>query len=91
MQWLKNPNQSNIHNLNNVRCKASRHFKNKKKEYLKTKINELETNSMTKNISDLHRGINDFKNSYQPRTNILKNEKGDLVTGFLSATECTWG
>jgi len=27
--------------LNNVRCKASRHFRNKKKNYLKDKIDEL--------------------------------------------------
>jgi hypothetical protein len=32
-------------NLNNVRREASRHFRNKKREYLKDKINELETNS----------------------------------------------
>jgi hypothetical protein len=30
-----NPNQSNVDNLNNVRRDASRHFRNKKKEYLK--------------------------------------------------------
>jgi hypothetical protein len=30
-------------------------------------------------ISDLYRGINDFKRGYQPRTNIVKDEKGDLV------------
>ena len=28
----------------------------------------------------MHRNINDFKNGYQPRTNIVKDEKGDLVT-----------
>jgi hypothetical protein len=27
----------------------------------------------------VYRGINDFKKSYQPRTNIVKNEKGDLL------------
>jgi hypothetical protein len=27
----------------------------------------------------LYRGINDFKRGYQPRTNVVKNEKGDLV------------
>ena len=32
-----------------------------------------------KNIRDLYRGISDFKKGYQPRTNIVKNEKGDLV------------
>ena len=53
---------------------------NKKKEYLKAKIDELETNSKIKNIRDLYRGINDFKEGYQPRTNIVKDEKGDVVT-----------
>jgi len=53
MQWLQDPNQSNIDNLNNVRHKDSRHFRNKMKEYLKAKIDELETNSKIKNIRDL--------------------------------------
>jgi len=38
MQWLQNPNQSNVDNLNNVRCEASRHFRNKKKENLQAKM-----------------------------------------------------
>ena len=41
MKWLQDPNQSNIGNRNNVRCEDSRHFRNKKKEYLKATINEL--------------------------------------------------
>jgi hypothetical protein len=53
IQWLQNPNQSNGDNLINVRHEASRHFRNKKKEYLKAKINELERNSKNKNIRDL--------------------------------------
>jgi len=28
----------------------------------------------------LYRGISDFKKGYQPRTNRIKDEKGDLVT-----------
>jgi hypothetical protein len=27
----------------------------------------------------LYRGINEFKRGYQPRTNVVKDEKGDLV------------
>jgi hypothetical protein len=50
MQWLLDSNQDNVDNLNNVRHAASRHFRNNKKEYLKAKIDELETNSKTKNI-----------------------------------------
>jgi len=42
MQWLQDPNQSNVDNVNNVRHAASRHFRNKKKEYLEPKIDELE-------------------------------------------------
>jgi hypothetical protein len=33
----------------------------KRGEYLKNKINELETNSKNKNIRLLYRGINEFK------------------------------
>jgi len=50
----------------------SRHFSNKKKEYLKARIDELETNSKAKNIRDLYRGINEFKKGYQPRTNLYR-------------------
>jgi len=35
MQCLQQPNQSKIDNLKNVGCEASRHFRKKKKEYLK--------------------------------------------------------
>jgi len=38
MQWIQDPNRSNVDNLNNVRCDASRYFYNKKKAYLKAKI-----------------------------------------------------
>jgi hypothetical protein len=72
IQWLQNPNQSNGDNMNNVRREASRHFRKKKKECLKVKINELETPSKNKNVSDLYRGINGFTKWYQPRTNIVK-------------------
>jgi len=53
---------------------------NKKKQYVKAKIDELETNTKIKNIRDLYRGISDFKGGYQPRTNIVKDGKGNLVT-----------
>jgi len=79
MQWVQDPSQTCVDNLNNVRCEATRYFRNKKKEYLKAKIKELETDSKIKNIRDLSRGISDFKKGYQPRTNIIKDEKGDLV------------
>jgi uncharacterized protein YaaR (DUF327 family) len=45
LQWLQDPIEINGDNLNNVRREASRYFKNKKREYLKDKINELPMNS----------------------------------------------
>jgi hypothetical protein len=47
--------------------------------YLKSKIEEMETNSKINNIRDLYRGINDVKKGYQPSTRIVRDEKGDLV------------
>ena len=46
---------------------------------MRAKIEELETNSKIQNIRDLYRGINYFKKGYQPRCNIVKDEKGDLM------------
>jgi len=61
MQWVQDPSQSNVDNLNNVRREASRHFRNKKKEYLRAKIEELETSSKFKTVRNFYRGISDFK------------------------------
>ena len=80
MLWLHDQNHDNVNNLNNVRHEASRHFRKKKGEYLKATISELETNYKNKNIRDLYRAISDFKNVYQLRTIIVKDDKGDLVT-----------
>jgi hypothetical protein len=62
----------NEDNLSNVRREASRFFRKKNKDYLKNKINELESNSKNKNIGDLYTGINEFKKHYQPRTGLEK-------------------
>ena len=61
LQWFQDPNQSNVGNFNNVRHEVSRHFRSKKKEYLKAKIEKLGTNSKIKNIRDFYRGINDLR------------------------------
>jgi hypothetical protein len=41
MQWLQDPKQSNVVNLNNVRHETSKHFRNKNKEYLKGRVDVL--------------------------------------------------
>jgi hypothetical protein len=58
LQWLQDPSEINGDNLKNMRREVRRHFRNKKREYLKDKINEVASNSKNKNISDLYRGIN---------------------------------
>jgi hypothetical protein len=80
MQRLRDPNHSTVDNLNHVRLEAIRDFRNKRSEYLKTKSDELKTNSKIKTILSLYVGISDFNKGYQTRTNIIKDEKGDLVT-----------
>jgi hypothetical protein len=88
LQWLQDPREINGDNLNNARCKASRHFRNKKMDYVRDKINELTANSKNKNknknknIRDLYRGINEFMRGYQPRNNLVKDENVDLLADF---------
>jgi 5-methylcytosine-specific restriction endonuclease McrBC GTP-binding regulatory subunit McrB len=50
LQWLQDASEVNGDNLNNLIREASRHFRNKKREYLKDKINELVTNRKSKNV-----------------------------------------
>ena len=113
MQWVQDPSQRNVDNLNTVRAETSRHFRNKKKAHLKAKTEELGNNSKIKNTWDLYRCNCDFnplkaelhpichflallahyilhvsmirvKKGYQPRINIVKNEKGDLIADSYS-------
>jgi hypothetical protein len=51
----------------------------KRRNLLTAKIDYLEINSKIKNIGNLYRDISDLKKGYQPRKNIVKDEKGDLV------------
>ena len=43
MKWVQDTSQSNANHINNVRCEAIVHFRNKKQVYLKAIIEELET------------------------------------------------
>ena len=80
---MRHPSQSNADNLNNVRRDASRHFRNKKKTYLRAKIEELEANSKINNTRDLYRDINNMKKGFLPRTRIVNDEKDDMVADSL--------
>jgi hypothetical protein len=48
--WLQHPSKLNGVNLNKIRYEANRYLRNKKREYLKDKINEFATNSKNKTL-----------------------------------------
>jgi len=53
MQWVQDPSQTNVDNLIILIREVSRQFRNKMKPYLRTKIEEIETNSKIQNIRNL--------------------------------------
>jgi len=81
LQWLQKSSQIIGDNVNIVRHETSRTPGNRKKEYLK-ELMILKQTVRTK-IWDVGRGINKFKKkSYQPRTNLVKDENSDLLEVF---------
>ena len=79
MQWLLDPNQGNVDNLNNVRCAATRISGITRRNIFKLKLMNLKL-TVRQKISDLFRGISDLKKVYWPSINIVCDEKVDLVT-----------
>ncbi|KAJ4433902.1 hypothetical protein ANN_16215 [Periplaneta americana] len=77
-KFLQDPVEVNRDNYFNKKREANRRLRNKKRDYLNEKLNDVETNSKNKNIRDLYKGIKEFKNGYQARVNVIKNENGDL-------------
>jgi hypothetical protein len=55
----------------NTRSDNSRPFRNKKRKYLKGKMNALKTNIKNKNIWDMYRGLNEFKKGHESRSNLV--------------------
>jgi hypothetical protein len=76
---LQYPSKINGDNLKILSLETSRTFRKEKTGYLKDKINEFDTNNKNINIRDLYRGINEFKKEYQPISNIIKDEIGNLL------------
>ena len=83
MRCLQVLSQMNADYLNNVRCETRACFRNRR-ECLEGEINELETSSENNNIRELLRGINEFKEGYLYRSNLIKDEKSDLLADFHS-------
>jgi hypothetical protein len=52
LQWLQDPSEANEDDLSDVRRETIRHFRNRKREYLKDELNELEQDGKNKKIRD---------------------------------------
>jgi hypothetical protein len=77
LQWLQDPIVVNEDNLNNVRREASRHFRNKKREY-KELLHQWKQSIFVpihkkcdKNECSNYRGISLLPTSYKILSNIL--------------------
>ena len=57
MNWLYEQNEENLEQLSSIRQETTRLLKNKNREYLREKINDLEMNAKNKNIRELYQGI----------------------------------
>ncbi|KAJ4446470.1 hypothetical protein ANN_13166 [Periplaneta americana] len=80
LKFLQDPVEANRdNNYFNKRREANRTLRNKKRDYSKEKLNEVETNSKNKNIGYLYKGLKEFKNGYQARVNVIKDENRDLL------------
>jgi len=74
------------------------HIRNKQQKYLKGKIAKFATKGKNKIITDLYRGNNENEKVYWLKTNLVKNEKGNLLAEYhiilnrykkhLSAVDC---
>jgi hypothetical protein len=49
LQWIQDPSEINWDNVDSIGRGASNYFRNKKREYLRDKIDELATKSKKKN------------------------------------------
>jgi hypothetical protein len=76
---LQNTNQINGDNLQNLRRETSKIFRNKEREYLKGKINELLANNKNENIKDLYRDINELWKDTNPELMLKKDENHNVL------------
>ncbi|PSN38555.1 hypothetical protein C0J52_14819 [Blattella germanica] len=90
MNWMREPNEQNSEQLCSIRRETTRFLKNKKREYLKEKINDLEINAKNRNIRELYQGIRIERKGFQARTNIIKDENGDMLADAKSILN-RWG
>jgi hypothetical protein len=75
-QLLQDPSEVNGGSVNNRPACISR----VERGTMWKQINGLAANNKNTNVRDPYRGINEFKTGYQCRSNLVKNEDGDLLS-----------
>jgi serine/threonine-protein kinase RIO1 len=63
LQWLQDPSHINAYNGKMYDVKTANSARKKRREYLRLNIYKLQTHSKNNNITDLHTGTLEFKNS----------------------------
>ena len=84
MNWLHEQNEVNLGQLGSIRRESTRVLKSKKREYLRGKINDLETNARNRNNRELYQGIRIERKGFQARKNIIRNGNGDTIADSRS-------
>ena len=84
MNWLHKQNEVNLEQLGSIRREITRLLKNKKREYLREKINDLEMNAKNRNIRELYQGIRVERKGFQARSNVFRNGNGDMIADSRS-------
>ncbi|XP_070166158.1 uncharacterized protein [Polyergus mexicanus] len=64
-------------------------FKNKKRQYLKRKIEEINENGQSGNVRGMYMGINNYRKGFQARTEMVKDENDNLITDSTGVLN-TW-
>lgn len=76
---IKTPNESNRRTLAIKQRNTKKIIRTEKRQWEKSYINDIETNFKS-NIKVSYKKTNNLKNGYKPRTTILKEPDGTLIT-----------
>ena len=79
IKWLQDPNQINAEAYSELKRRTSSTFRSKKRVYMKEKINEIGKNNANKDVRNMYRGIREIRGGHQSRTDMIKDENGNLL------------
>jgi hypothetical protein len=84
LNWLRDPSQIKTDRLNTLQREARRHFRDKMRIYLKTKIKELQETKICKYILNLFIGLNNLRKFTSLEVNLFPDENGGKLADYYS-------